>query len=239
MKLAVMQPYFFPYIGYFELMHRVDKWVVFDSVQYIRKGWVNRNRILHPAQGWMYITAPVAKHSQQTLIKDILLAEGDEWRRHFFGQLQHYRKAAPQFEAVVGIVQGVLKHNDRYLADLNVRGLDSFASYLGIGFDHSKQSVMELNLGEIGGPGDWGLRISEALGASEYINPPGGAAFYDQASFGRAGIKLTFLQQSCLEYETASFAYEAGLSIIDVCMWNEPAVIKAYLDQRADIAEAA
>ena len=75
MKLGIMQPYFFPYPGYFALIAQVDRWVVFDTPQYMRHGWVNRNRILHPGSGWQYIVAPLVKHRRSTSIRDIRLAD--------------------------------------------------------------------------------------------------------------------------------------------------------------------
>ena len=79
MKVGIMQPYFFPYLGYFDLINRVDKWIVFDTPQYIRHGWVNRNRILHPHQGWQYIVVPLKKHDRDTSINQIETADPTEW----------------------------------------------------------------------------------------------------------------------------------------------------------------
>jgi WbqC-like protein family len=104
MKLALMQPYFFPYIGYFELIYRVDQWIVFDIAQYIKLGWVNRNRILHPVNGWQYIIVPCRKHNYQVAINDIQIVEDNRWRSKIFGQIQHYSKKAPFFKPVTNIV---------------------------------------------------------------------------------------------------------------------------------------
>ncbi|MBN2466493.1 WbqC family protein, partial [candidate division WOR-3 bacterium] len=87
-----MQPYFFPYLGYFDLIYRTDRWVVFDTAQYIRHGWVNRNRILHPSSGWQYITAPLRQHHRDTPISGVLVKEGRDWRDRVCGQLVHYKK---------------------------------------------------------------------------------------------------------------------------------------------------
>ncbi len=95
MRLGIMQPYFFPYIGYFDLIHQSDRWVVFDTVQFIRHGWVNRNRILHPYDGWQYIALPTRKHAQKTDIKDVLIADREQAFNKILGQLQHYKKKAP------------------------------------------------------------------------------------------------------------------------------------------------
>ena len=90
-----MQPYFFPYLGYFELIARVDRWVVFDVVQYNAKSWMNRNRILHPKEGWQYITVPVEKAPRGTLIRDIRVKDMVDSRERVLGQMVHYKKKAP------------------------------------------------------------------------------------------------------------------------------------------------
>jgi hypothetical protein len=95
MKIGIMQPYFFPYPGYFSLIAQCDKWVVFDIPQYIRHGWVNRNRILHPKDGWQYIVVPVKKHSRNTAICDIHISGNTNWSERILHQTGHYKKHAP------------------------------------------------------------------------------------------------------------------------------------------------
>ena len=92
MKLGIMQPYFIPYIGYYQLINYVDKWVVFDIVQYIRHGWINRNRILKPGEGWQYIVVPLQNHRRETLIKDVFISEKTDWKDRIFRQMEHYKK---------------------------------------------------------------------------------------------------------------------------------------------------
>src|SRR6516164_5585189 len=112
-KLGVMQPYLFPYIGYFDLTCRVDRWVVFDTAQYPRHGWVNRNRILHPVRGWQYIIAPVVKHHRAARICDVQVIEDRAWCKHIEGQLAHYRRRAPYFDVVMSLVRDCLSVRDR------------------------------------------------------------------------------------------------------------------------------
>lgn len=90
MKLAIMQPYFVPYIGYWQLIHAVDTFVLFDDVQFIRRGWVNRNRVLKHGGGWQYITVPLRKHSLNQLIKDIYVHGNKAWKKQILRQLDHY-----------------------------------------------------------------------------------------------------------------------------------------------------
>ncbi|MCA9171698.1 MAG: WbqC family protein, partial [Planctomycetales bacterium] len=98
MIVGLMQPYFFPYVGYFDLIHEVDLWVVFDTVQYIRRGWMNRNRVLHPDTGWQYINVPIDRCPQTTAIEQVQIVATHDWRSRILGQLQHYRRHAPGYE---------------------------------------------------------------------------------------------------------------------------------------------
>ena len=229
MKLAIMQPYFFPYLGYFDLIHRTDRWVVFDTAQYIRHGWVNRNRILHPNSGWQYITAPLRKHHRDSPIRDILIQEGKDWRDRLCGQLAHYRRRAPYYAATTDLVRYCLDNDEPSLARLNAAILDKVCGYLQIPFRYEFFSDMKLDLGPIDGPGDWALRISEALGASEYVNPPGGEVLFDKAKFEAAGIRLTIQRFENMTYPCDGYDFEPALSIIDVLMWNPPSAVVRHL----------
>ncbi len=231
MKLGIMQPYFAPYIGYFDLIRRCDQWVVFDSVQYIRHGWVNRNRILHPTTGEQYVIVPLQKHSRETPIKDIKVAPGDEWRSRIRGQLQHYRGKAPHFRAVADLVSSVLDLDTSSLSHLNVRFLQQVCAQLGLRFKFQVFSEMNLALPEITDPGHWALEISAALGAAEYLNPPGGKDLFDSAEFSARGIKLTIQEPIDFVYECPGYQFVPGLSIIDVMMWSSPEEIVRQLNR--------
>ena len=231
MILGLMQPYFFPYLGYFDLINYSDRWIVFDLAQYIKLGWVNRNRILHPKEGWQYITVPVKKHSHDTLIKDIRVSDGPKWRKRILGQIQHYRKTAPYFRESYQLVEECMTIKNRFLSNLNVAFLDKVCSYLGIPFEYEYLSDMSLELGPIKGPDDWALQISYALGAKEYVNPPGGVSFFNPIRFEALGIKLTIRNIPLLEYGCGNHNFVPMLSIIDVLMWNPPEKVKYYLDK--------
>jgi hypothetical protein len=232
MKLGIMQPYFFPYIGYFDLINRSDKWIVFDTAQYIRHGWVNRNRILHPAQGWQYIVAPLSKHRRETPIAEIRVSDDPSWRTRILGQLNHYRKHAPFFGPTFALVEECLRNGEQSLSRLNARILEAVCRVLGIRFDSAVFSEMNLDLPPIEGPGEWALRISEAVGAAEYVNPPGGEALFDPAAFEQRGIRLTIQEPVAFPYSCAPYRFEPDLSIVDVLMWNSPRDVKAFLDAR-------
>src|SRR3954471_10551580 len=100
MKVAIMQPYFFPYIGHFQLIQSADRFILLDDVQYIRHGWINRNRILKPGGGFQYIIMPLATHSRETLIKDLRPADAEKNKDKILRQLEHYKKTAPHYKMV-------------------------------------------------------------------------------------------------------------------------------------------
>ena len=230
MKFGIMQPYFFPYLGYFDLINSVDKWVVFDTAQYIRHGWVNRNRILHPKSDWQYIIVPLKKHSRGTPIKEIEISGGMDWKSRILGQIMHYKKQAPLFEEMIGFMKTCLSNDDTSLSRLNVSILEKVSERLDIQFDYTCFSEMDIELAPIEAPGDWALGISEAMGASEYVNPPGGASLFDARKFEDKGIKLTIKEFKNFEYRCGRHEFIPALSIIDVFMWNSPPKIKEYLD---------
>jgi len=227
-----MQPYFFPYLGYFSLINYSDRWIVFDTVQYIRHGWINRNRVLHPTKGWQYIVVPIKGHHRDAEIKDIEIANEQEWKRRIIGQLRHYRKQAPYFHETMTLVEDCLQYEGNSISRLNVFILDKVCEYLGIPFDYAILSEMNLELPPILKPGDWALRISEALGADEYVNPPGGVELFDKRRFDKSNITLTILGLPAIEYTCKRCDYIINLSVIDVLMWVKPEIIKSYLDER-------
>jgi hypothetical protein len=230
MKLGIMQPYFMPYLGHFDLIAQTDQWVVFDVVQYIRHGWMNRNRILHPNSGWQYIVVPLRKHRRDVLIKDVQIQEGPGWKQRIIGQIQHYKKTAPHFRFVEAILRDCLFGSKTvHLSKLNVECLKRMCEVLGIPFQPVCLSEMSLPPLVVESPGDWSLRIAQQLDASEYINPAGGAAIFDPEKFAAAGIKLTLSSSPEYAYRPRGYVYTPNLSIVDVLMWHSPDEVSAFL----------
>ncbi len=230
MKLAAMQPYFFPYLGYFDLINQADVWIIYDIAQYIHHGWVNRNRVLHPASGWWYIIAPLKNHPFTTPINQIDISREVDWRTRIFRQLQHYHKEAPYYAQVISFMEECLASSESNLARFNGELLRKTCHRLGIETPIHVFSEMDLPVGQHKNPQDLALRLCLATGASEYINPPGGAGLYDAAAFREHGIQLTIQSFTNMPYACGRFQYEPALSIIDVMMWNSPEKIKHYLD---------
>lgn len=232
MRLGIMQPYFAPALGYFDLINLSDRWIVFDTARYQRRSWMNRNRILHPDDGWQYITAHVSREPRGTPISEMTLSDDSDWRGLMLRQLEHYRPTAPHFDVARKLLADTLEEPIERLAELNVAFLRHGCDLLGISFEPSYFSRMELEVGPVEGPGDWALRISEALGADEYVNPPGGEAIFDPDAFAEAGIRLRIRDFEEMRYDPVGYDYEPQLSLVDVLMWNPVEKVRAYLESR-------
>jgi hypothetical protein len=226
-----MQPYFFPHVAHFALIDHVDRWVVADVTQYTKQTWMNRNRVLHSSsEGFMYVTAPV-HGSTNKLIREVVLHDPEAALRSIRGKLQHYRRVAPYFWQVVGLVEWAFsERSDNSLVALNCAALRATCEYLSIDFDFAICSELGLDLSGIEHTGQWSLRFSQQLGATEYLNPVGGAALFRPAEFEAAGIRLRFLDLAPMTYDVpAPFTFIPSLSILDVLMWNDPKDVTAYI----------
>lgn len=222
-----MQPYFFPYIGHFSLIASVDQWIVFDITQYTPKTWMNRNRILHPDSGWQYITVPLSNSSNSIKTKDARILDPISTKMNILGKVSHYKKKAPFYREVVFLIQDVFdKIKNDSLVELNVEGLVAVCRYLDVPFNYKICSQMDLPLPNKLGPGEWAPEICNILGATDYVNPPGGRAIFDPVKFSQYGISLNYVQTKEFAYETSPYIFEPNLSILDVLMWNPPSVVR-------------
>lgn len=223
-----MQPYFFPYIGYWQLMFNCDVWVFFDSGQYNKKSWMSRNRILHsdPGKEFQYIGVPIRKHAKGTRIGDVTINNDEKWREKLIGQLGVYRRMrAPHYAAVMSLVKNVIASDDDSFCRLIVRSAEAVGEYLGQKTDFKRSSELDIDEGKINAAGEWALEISKMLGADEYINPPGGAEIFDENKYISQGIDLMFLEPKLSPYKQSRREYCPGLSIIDVMMFLDPGEI--------------
>ncbi|MEZ6014272.1 MAG: WbqC family protein [Planctomycetota bacterium] len=223
-----MQPYFLPYPGYFALIARSDRWLVFDDAQMIRHGWVNRNRVLHPTEAWQYIRVPVVGHERGALIREIEVADLT-WGKRIVGQLAPYRRA-PHYAAVVALLEQVAARELPRLLDVNLALLAAICERIGVRFAPELHSELTYDRAKVQGPGDWALEAGRALGAASYINPPGGRELFDRARFQEAGMRLEFLTWETPPYAQGARPFEAHLSIIDMLMFLPPEQVRARLD---------
>lgn len=230
MKMAIMQPYFFPYLGQFQLIHVVDRFILCDDVQYIRHGWINRNRILGPGEGYQYIIVPVSKHKSHDPIRNVRVVEGNAWKRTILRQVEYYRKKAPYYEQVRQLIHDCLQQEETSITQLNSRCLQATCIYIGIQYNMAISSELGLNYSDIQVTGDWALKICEQLGATAYFNPPGGMELYEKEVFGKSNIELHFVKPNLREYNQSNNGFLPGLSIIDIMMFNHPAEIQEMLN---------
>jgi hypothetical protein len=234
MKVGIMQPYFFPYLGYFSLIRATERWVVFDEVQFIRHGWIERNRVLNSSDGWQYIKVPLVKSSRDVKIKDTLVRNEENWQNTILAQLTCYKRKAPYYNAVTGLLMDLF--NERYdnITSLNVKAMEAVCSYLGLEFNYQVYSRSGMDVRDkVSAPGDWALQIAKELGADEYINPYGGQELFDRTRYEKEGIKIRFLKNELRPYNQRRGTFEPGLSILDTLMFNSPEetvnLIDAYL----------
>ena len=176
--------------------------------------------------------ALLKKHNRNAIIKDIEIQEDSQWRSRILSQMGHYKKKAPNYGETIRLLEECLDTKETCLSRLNVSILEKVCSYVGIPFEYQYFSEMKLDLGVIKGPGDWALRISEALGAKEYVNPPGGLKIFDSSKFDELSIKLKIRDLQPIEYTCKGYSYIPQLSIIDVLMWNEPVQVRAFLEKQ-------
>lgn len=229
MTLAIMQPYFFPYLGYFYLIKNSDKFILLDTVQFIRHGWIERNRVLKPNEGWQYIAASIEKPSSRCLISEISLKNNLEWKAKLLRQLEHYKKA-PYYAETIDIIQKGLNEDTFDISEMNKKILETICEYLSIKTEIKIFSQLNLKIEEVEGPGDWALNISKAFGASKYINPSGGKELFDLSKFSMSNISIEFMINEEFKYSQRRKEFENSLSIIDVLMFNSPSQINDLLD---------
>lgn len=240
MRLGIMQPYFFPNLAHFALIAATDEWVVFDVTQYTRKSWMNRNRILHPKSSWHYVSVPLQKTHLETRTHEAQVADLKAMHQSLRGKLSHYKKTAPYYQSVLRLVDRVFEGAaDDSLVALNVSCLKEVCAVLEIPFSYRVCSQMGLDFPEEMGPGDWAPFICRSLGAEGYVNPAGGQALFDPATFQKQGTELFFADFEDFTYETPGYAFVPGLSILDVLMWNAPAAARQAAISNNTLAAAA
>ncbi|MDM1553647.1 WbqC family protein [Chryseobacterium indologenes] len=232
MKTAIMQPYFMPYIGYLSLIKHSDLFILFDPVQFIRHGWIERNRVLKQNEGWLYINVPLLKSGRDTLIKDCLIDNSKDWKGKILSQLQIYKKQAPYYYKTVQLLKEIFEGEYDTITALNKASLEKICNYLGFPKELPVFSEMNMEIEEPNSPDEWALNICKKLGGNiHYINPIGGLEFFDTKKYTHQNIDISFQKMIPVHYDQKRTPFEYGLSIIDVMMFNSPEEINAMLDQ--------
>ena len=231
MTLGINQPYFLPYLGYFSLINLVDEFILFDTVQFIRHGWIERNRILKPGFGWQYVSVPLIKAKRETIIKDMLINNEIAWQNKLIAQLVHYKKKAPYYNIVIDLLSSVIYEKFESIVDIDNKLLNEICNYLEIDTPISIFSENNSNINSVEASDEWALKICLAYEADQYINLPGGRDFFNKEKYENLGIKLNFIQMKDIVYSQKRDSFEPWLSIIDVMMFNDVPTIKNYLNQ--------
>lgn len=227
MKLAVMQPYLFPYLGYFQLIHAVDTFVFYDDVHFIKKGWINRNTLLVNNTKKRF-TLPLQKASQNKLINEVEVALTDAWLQTFFKTLTQNYSKAPYFDPVYNLIEQVLASDHDSISTLAIDSVTRVCKYLDIdtSFEISSQKYGHTIGYE---KADRLIAIAKEKDYSEYINPAGGKTLYDPAYFKSKGVRLLFIDHELVSYPQFNTDFVSGLSIIDVLMFNSKAEVAKLL----------
>jgi hypothetical protein len=231
MKIAIMQPYFFPYLGYFSLIVSCELFIVFDPVQYIRKGWINRNRILKKGGGVKYINLPIVKTPRDTLISEIRMNNQINWKASIIQNLDYYRLNAPYYHDVAQLLEECFDQDTENLTQFLTVCLQKTCAYLGISFHSKIYSKEKIQHPKPMNAGDWAFYISKFYNASTYHNPIGGRDIFNPEKFEKSGIQLLFIENRLNQYDQAITQFIPGLSIIDVMMFNSKEECRKLIHQ--------
>lgn len=226
-RVAIMQPYFFPYIGYFQLIAAVDQFVVYDNIKYTKKGWINRNRFLQNGKDEMF-TLPLKKDSDSLDVCERELA-ADFDREHLLNQLKGAYRRAPYFDQTFPLVERIVRCEERNLFHYLHHSIVQTCDHLEITTDIKISS--EISIDHTLHAQDKVLALCEALGATTYVNAIGGVELYSKEIFSAKGIELKFIQSSLFEYSQYDAPFVPWLSIIDVLMFNPLSVVQQQIKQ--------
>lgn len=223
-----MQPYIFPFIGYFHLIEASDKFIFYDDVQYIKKGWINRNRILLNGKSFVF-TVPLSKGSQNKLINEIHPIIEKRWKSGFFKTIEYGYSKSPNYREVMPLIHEVLNKEYSDITDLCIESIKSVLGYLRMNFNYIKSSVLSPESKGMK-KADRLIEITKKCGASEYVNAIGGKSLYEKRYFEERGVRLHFVESRFKEYRQLKHDFVAGLSILDILMFNDRARIREYLN---------
>jgi len=222
-----MQPYIFPYIGYFQLINAVDKFVIYDDVNFITKGWINRNRILNNGKDSLF-SIPLKEASQNKLINQIEINWDPIWKSKFLKTLEQCYKKAPYFQEVSAVIEQTLCVDNESISKVIENNLRLICQYLSIKTEIISSSAIYQNTHLKAQERILDICLQEK--ASQYINPIGGLELYDKDIFEAKGIVMNFIKSNPVEYTQFKNNFVPWLSMIDVMMFNSKEKINEYLN---------
>ncbi|WP_367773672.1 WbqC family protein [Flavobacterium sp. WC2421] len=229
MKVAIMQPYFLPYIGYFQLINAVDVFVIYDNIEFTKKGWINRNRILVNGKD-NYFTLPLKKNSDFLHVNQRKIADSySKDKTKIISKITELYKKAPQYDEVFPLIKTIFNTNEENLFDFVFHSLKIITEYLeiktefivssSIKIDHSLKSQDKV------------IAICKELSATDYINPIGGTELYSKDTFNKNDVQLNFIKSNNIDYQQFDNDFIPWLSIIDVLFFNSREKVQGYLNQ--------
>ena len=224
MKLGIMQPYFLPYIGYWQLINAVDKYVIYDDVQFIKGGWINRNNILINGQKQLF-NLFLSGASPNKLINEIAVEDN---QTKLIRTIELNYKKAPMYQQVFPLFLHIMEHSDKNLAKFIGNSIVEISKYLSIETEFIYSSTLDKD--NTLRAQDKVLYICKLLNASKYINAIGGFDLYSKESFANNGIQLSFLESKILPYKQLNSEFVPYLSILDILMFNSQERVKTMLD---------
>ncbi len=225
MKLAIMQPYFMPYIGYFQLIAAVDLFVVYDNIEYTKKGWINRNRLLQNGKD-MIFTLPLKRDSDYLDVRERELAANFN-RDKLLSQLKGAYRCAPYSAQTFPLVERIVHFGDANLFRYLHHAIVTTCGHLGIKTRIRVSSEITIDHGLKSQ--DKVLALCKAVGASTYVNAIGGMNLYSKETFRECGIELKFIRPNPFEYTQFGNEFVPWLSIIDVMMFNPLDVVQQQI----------
>ena len=228
MKIAIMQPYFFPYIGYFQLINAVDKFVFYDDVNFIKHGWINRNNILVNNQKHLF-SLPIKKISSFKKINETKINENifNKEKVKLLKTIDQSYKKAPNFYEIKSIITSVFNIESNYISEFAKKSIVEILKFLEIETKIVLSSSIYKN--DKLSATDRLIDVCKKEKAETYINPIGGKELYSKMNFKKQGIKLCFLKSYDTIYKQYDKPFISGLSIIDVLMFNSKEDVKNLL----------
>lgn len=215
-RVAIMQPYFLPYIGYFQLVAAADEFIVYDDIQYTKKGWINRNRYLCEGRDRLF-TLPVQQGPSLADVRERSLAAGFD-RPALLNRLREAYRQAPHFDETFPLVESVVRRGEGNLFAYVFGSIRDVCGHLGLATRLTVSSTLGVDRA-LPGAGRV-IALCRRAGADTYINPIGGRELYAADEFARHGIALRFLRSGEVRYPQFGAGFVPALSIVDVLMFN-------------------
>lgn len=231
MRLGIMQPYFMPYIGYFQLIAAVDVFILYDNIKYTKKGWINRNRMLLNGTDAMF-SVPLNKGSDSLdVVERELAAEFD--RCKLLNQFKGAYGRAPLFELTYPVLERIVQYEELNLFRYIHHSIVQLCEHLGINTEIRISSEITIDH-ELKGR-DKVIALCKASGADSYINTIGGVELYAKGDFRIQGIDLQFIKARPFEYVQFANAFVPWLSIVDVLMFNPLEVVRELIESNYEL----